>query len=62
MTELEAVRKAIRDKMNTLADYLADGSCNSWDDYRHNVGVIRGLAEAEAFIIAAESRVDEDED
>lgn len=51
MDELDVVRKNIRERMNSLADTLASGSCRNFEDYKHLCGVIEGLAYAERDIL-----------
>lgn len=47
MSELDVLRKKIRDRMNDIADAVSTGSCNSYDEYQRLCGVIEGLAHAE---------------
>lgn len=47
MTELDVLRKKIRERMNDIADAVSTGSCNSYDEYQRLCGVIEGLAHAE---------------
>jgi len=51
MDELEVVRKNLRERMNSLADTLASGSCRSFEEYKHLCGCIEGLAYAERDIL-----------
>jgi len=43
----EAYQKKIRDRMNEMADAVATGSAQSFDEYRKMCGIIEGLALAE---------------
>ena len=43
----EAYQKKIRDRMNEMADVVATGSAQSFDEYRKMCGIIEGLALAE---------------
>ena len=50
MTEqplFEVFQKNIRERMNDLADAIATGSAQSFEEYQKMVGVIEGLALAE---------------
>ncbi len=44
---IEKFKSRIRDLMNDRADNIATGSCTSFDEYKHQSGVIEGLALAE---------------
>ena len=41
---LRLLKKAIREQMNELADYLAVGNAKDMEDYRKITGMIEGLA------------------
>lgn len=57
------LRKAIRTLMHELADALARGECNNWDDYLKITGKIEGLAIAERMLLdIIESRGDDPDD
>ena len=43
----EVYQQKIRERMNELADSIATGAAQSFDEYRKMVGVIEGLALAE---------------
>jgi len=43
----EVFQKNIRERMNELADAIATGSAQSFEEYQKMVGVIEGLALAE---------------
>ncbi len=57
MTELDVIKKKIRVRLNELADLLADGHAQSFDEYRYIVGQIHGLALAERDILDYEKSV-----
>lgn len=57
MTELEYIKKKIRDDMNDLADALATGVAPDYPAYKHLVGKIEGLASAERHILDLEERL-----
>ena len=46
-TLIEKFKLRLRDLMNDRADNIATGSCASFDEYKHQSGVIEGLALAE---------------
>ena len=47
----EHLRKEIRKDMDALTDAIATGSANSYDEYTHYTGVIKGLAQAERLVL-----------
>lgn len=51
MTELEVLRSKLRQRMNELADAIATGTCNTYEDYKYMCGTIEGLAYAERDIL-----------
>jgi hypothetical protein len=54
---LEYLRKKIRDMMNVHADHVATGGVADWSEYRHQVGIIEGLAKAERELLDLEERL-----
>ena len=46
-TLIEKLKSRLRNLMNDRADNIATGSCASFDEYKHQSGVIEGLALAE---------------
>jgi hypothetical protein len=58
----EVLRKKIREDMNNYTDDLANGVCNSFDDYQKLCGVIHGLALAESHLLALAKKVEEHDD
>ena len=61
MTELDVIKKKIRDRLNDLADELANGGAQDFSQYKHMTGIIYGLALAERDIIDIQKN-EEDED
>lgn len=57
MTELDVIKKKIRVRLNDLADLLADGAAQSYEEYKYIVGQIHGLALAERDILDYEKSV-----
>ena len=43
-TLIEKFKSRLRNLMNDRADNIATGSCTSFDEYKHQAGVIEGLA------------------
>ena len=54
---LEYLRKKFRDMMNIHADHVATGGVADWSEYRHQVGIIEGLARAERELLDLEERL-----
>ena len=59
---VRVLREKIRDDLNNYADDLANGSCQSFEEYRKLCGVIQGLAIAERYILDLAKKVDEAND
>ena len=60
MTELELVRKIIRQKMNEIADDLALGTAKDYAEYKFLTCIISGLALVERDIVDLLEKQDED--
>jgi hypothetical protein len=60
--EFELIRRKIREDLNDLADSIATGSAPDYAIYRHMVGKIEGLAQAERHILDFEERLLKGED
>ena len=54
---LEALRKKIRTEMNEITDHIAVGGCDTFEDYKFNVGKINGLAVAERELLDIDQKV-----
>ena len=52
------LRKLIRERMNEGTDNLVTGSASNFPDYRHEVGVIEGLAWAERELLDLVERIE----
>lgn len=61
MTELDVIKKKIREHLNNLADDLASGAAVDYAHYRYITGMITGLAMVERDVLDVEKRRDEDE-
>jgi hypothetical protein len=57
MKEFEYLKKKIREDLNNLADTMATGGASDYPAYRHMVGKIEGLAQAERNILDLEERI-----
>lgn len=55
--EFEVIKRKIREDLNELADIVATGGAPDYATYRHMVGKIEGLAQAERHIIDLEERL-----
>lgn len=51
MKELEIVSKNIDEKVNQLKEYLAEGRCENFEDYKRMCGEIRGLLIAKGYAL-----------
>jgi hypothetical protein len=56
-TVFSYMKKKLREQMNEIADAMALGSCQSFDQYKHMVGQIEGLAWVERELIDLEERM-----
>lgn len=61
MTELDVIKKKIREHLNNLADDLASGAAVDFPHYKYITGMITGLAMVERDIVEFQRSV-EDED
>ena len=56
------LRERIREDLNNYADDLANGVCQSFEEYRKLCGVIQGLGIAERYILDLAKKLDEAND
>ena len=61
-TFAEVLRKKIREDMNNYSDDLANGVCQSYEEYQKLCGIIHGLALAESHLIALAQKVEESDE
>jgi len=61
MTELDVIKKKIRERLNELADVLANGAAQDFGEYKYIVGQIHGLALAERDILDLEKLTDQED-
>jgi hypothetical protein len=59
---VEVLRKKIREDMNNYTDDLANGACQTFDQYQKLCGVIQGLALAESHLLSLAKKVEESDD
>jgi hypothetical protein len=57
MTELDYIRNRIRDNLDQMADHMATGGCETFDQYQYCCGMVKGLAVIEREIIDLEERM-----
>ena len=63
ITEFARVlREKIRTDMNNYTDDLANGVCQSYDQYQKLCGMIQGLALAERYLIDLAQKVEESDE
>ena len=58
---LEFLRQKLREMMNIHADHIATGGVADWAEYRHQVGVIEGLAKAERELLDLAEKLSEED-
>ena len=51
MTELEVIVEQTDDKVSQLKDFLAEGKCESFEEYTRICGEIRGLLTARGYAL-----------
>jgi hypothetical protein len=56
------VRQKLRERMNQLADDVATGSCETFEDYKSLCGQIQGLAYAEREILDLAEQMERNND
>lgn len=61
MREFDLIRSKIREDLNDLADSMATGGASDYATYRHMVGKVEGLAQAERHILDLQERLLKDE-
>ena len=50
MDEIDFVKTRIREKLNQIADHMANGGCADYEQYQNLVGGIKGLGFVEEII------------
>jgi len=56
----EYLRKSLRQQMNDMADHIAGGGCQDFNEYKRCCGVIEGLARAERELLDLTKQIDDD--
>ena len=59
---LAVLRGKLRTIMNDRSDQILDGGCDTFEEYRHGVGVLYGLALAERELLDLDKKMRDDED
>jgi flagellin-specific chaperone FliS len=59
---LSQVRKNLEKEKQYLEAYISSGSCETMEDYRLQVGTIRGLDKAQEIITETLSQLDKEEE
>lgn len=62
MTDVEVLQKKFRDRMNNIADTLATGTCQSFEEYKRLCGVIEGLAYAERDLLDLKETMEQNDE
>jgi hypothetical protein len=61
ITEIDIIKKKIRQLLNDLADDIAGGAAHDFAEYRHMTGIVHGLALVEREILDLEKVQDKDD-
>jgi hypothetical protein len=59
MTEYEYLQIELTKDIESKAKFIASGNCQSFEEYKHATGVIRGLSLAVDFIKDREQKLEE---
>jgi hypothetical protein len=58
MTELEVIVEQADDKVSQLKDFLAEGKCESFEEYKRICGEIRGLLTARGYALDLKQKME----
>jgi hypothetical protein len=58
MTELEVIVEQTDDKVSQLKDFLAEGKCESFEDYKKICGEIRGLLTVRGYALDLKQKME----
>ena len=58
MTELEIIVEQTDDKVSQLKDFLAEGKCESFEEYKRICGEIRGLLTARGYALDLKQKME----
>ena len=50
MDEIDFLKKRIREKLNQIADHMANGGCADYGQYQNLCGIVKGLGFVEEII------------
>lgn len=59
---LKILRGKFRERMLTMTDAVANGTCKNFDEYRNLCGVINGLALAERDLLDLQNAMEQNDD
>jgi hypothetical protein len=62
MTEYEYLCNELQKQIATKSDFIAQGNCQTYEEYKHVAGIIRGLALAIDFIQDREQKIKDDDE
>ena len=62
MTEYEYVRLELQKEVNSKSEFIASGTCKTFDEYKHVTGVIRGLTLAIETIKDREQKLEDSDE
>jgi hypothetical protein len=62
MTEYEYLCKELQKQIETKSDFIAQGNCKSFEEYKNVAGIIRGLALAIDLIKDREQKIKDDDE
>tara|TARA_Y100000114_G_scaffold156190_1_gene182512 strand:+ start:4287 stop:4469 length:183 start_codon:yes stop_codon:yes gene_type:complete len=60
MDQLEVIRQRIREYLNDIADHMAGGGCENYEEYIRLVGKVEALALIERDILDLQQRIESD--
>jgi hypothetical protein len=58
MTELEVIVEQTDEKVSQLKDFLAEGKCESFEEYKRICGEIRGLLTARGYALDLKQKME----
>jgi hypothetical protein len=62
MTEYEYLCNELQKQIASKSDFIAQGNCQTYEEYKHVAGIIRGLALAIDFIQDREQKIKDDDE
>lgn len=61
ISEYDYLCTELQKQVDSKANFIAQGNCQSYEEYKHVAGIIRGLALAIDFIQDREQKITKDE-